>query len=312
MSNSKCNNSNNKANKASCRISGKELAQWYAQAQVQAKAAQVAALELDWLLQGMSNLDRLALRLGTYRTQPEIVLRCGWVELQQLWQRRLRDRVPVQYLVGETPWRQFSVRVGPGVLIPRPETEQMIDIVAEVAIAHPDLASGHWVDLGTGSGAIALGLADVLPQAQVYAVDCSEQAIAIASQNAIRHHLGDRIQFYRGSWWEPLTHLQKQISGMVSNPPYIPSGTLSTLEPEVRRHEPQLALDGGLDGLESIQYLIETAPAYLRPGGFWLVELMAGQAPTVAALLQQQGSYRDIQIFRDLAGIERFVKAISN
>lgn len=272
----------------------------------------MAVLELDWLLQGMSNLDRLALRLGSYQTQPEIGLRCTWEELQQLWQRRLRDRVPVQYLVGETPWRQFSVRVGPGVLIPRPETEQMIDIVAEVAIAHPDLASGHWVDLGTGSGAIALGLADVLPQAQIHAVDCSEQAIAIASQNAIRHHLGDRIQFDRGSWWEPLTHLQKQISGMVSNPPYIPSGTLSTLEPEVRHHEPQLALDGGSDGLESIQYLIETAPAYLRSGGFWLVELMAGQAPTVAALLQQQGSYRDIQIFRDLAGIERFVKAINN
>jgi len=274
--------------------------------------AKVATLELDWLLQAMSNLDRLALRLGTYHTQPEVVLRCEWAELQQLWQRRLRDRVPIQYLVGETPWRQFSVRVGPGVLIPRPETEQMIDIVAEVAIARPALTVGHWVDLGTGSGAIALGLADVLPQAQIHGVDCSDVAIAIASQNAIRHHLGDRIQFHQGSWWEPLTHLKQQVSGMVSNPPYIPSRTLSTLEPEVRHHEPQLALDGGLDGLESIQYLIETAPAYLRPGGFWLVELMAGQAPTVAKLLRQQGSYQDIQIFRDLAGIERFVTAITN
>lgn len=315
MSNSKCNSSSNNNEDSSARddkrdrVSGSVLALWYAQAQKQAIAANVAILELDWLLQGLSNLDRLALRLGTYSHQPEIQLRCGWEELQELWQRRLRDRVPIQYMVGETPWRQFSVRVGPGVLIPRPETEQIIDIVAEVAIAHPHLASGHWVDLGTGSGAIALGLADGLPQAQIHAVDCSQQALAIASQNAIHHHLGDRIQFYQGSWWEPLTHLQKQVSGMVSNPPYIPSGTLSTLEPEVRDHEPQLALDGGLDGLESIEELIETAPAYLRPGGFWLVELMAGQAPIVAALLRQQGSYRDIQIFRDLAGIERFVGA---
>ncbi|MEC4803988.1 MAG: peptide chain release factor N(5)-glutamine methyltransferase [Jaaginema sp. PMC 1079.18] len=291
-------------------MTGAILSQWYQQAQGQGQGVGVDSIELDWLLQRMSGLDRLALRLGTYQSQGAIALRCSWEELQQLWQRRLRDRVPIQYLVGETSWREFCLRVVPGVLIPRPETEQMVDIAAAVAIARPGLISGHWVDLGTGSGAIAMGLATVLPEAQIHAVDCSERAIAIATQNSTQlQGGGDRIQFYRGSWWQPLAHLQKQVSGMVSNPPYIPTGTLDTLQPEVRHHEPQIALDGGFDGLESIRYLVATAPIYLQSGGFWLIELMAGQASQVVELLQQQGQYQDIQVFRDLAGIERFVGA---
>jgi release factor glutamine methyltransferase len=163
--------------------------------------------------------------------------------------------------------------------------------------------------LGTGSGAIALGLADVFPAATIHGVDYSAAALAIAQQNAQKLGFAQRIQFYQGSWWEPLNALKGQLSGMVANPPYIPSSLVQQLQPEVRRHEPLLALDGGPDGLNYIRQLIETSSAYLRPGGVWLIEMMAGQADTVTQMLQQQGSYCQIQIVSDLAGIDRFALA---
>ena len=226
-------------------------------------------------------------------------------KLDQLWQRRLNDRLPVQYIAGVTPWRNFQIAVSSAVLIPRPETESLIDL----ALAAASGVSGHWADLGTGSGAIAIGLADVLPTATIHAVDYSLEALAIARTNAANLGFADRIKFYQGSWWEPLAFLKGQFSGMVSNPPYIPTSTLPTLQPEVVNHEPHLALDGGGDGLDCIRHLIEISPSYLQSGGVWLIEMMAGQADAVRELLQNQGSYCKIQIHADLAGIERFALA---
>ena len=163
--------------------------------------------------------------------------------------------------------------------------------------------------MGTGSGAIALGLAAALPQAQVVAVDVSDTALAIARHNAVENGLGDRIQFLSGSWFEPLARGAGQLAGMVSNPPYIPSAIVPTLDPEVAHHEPHLALDGGPDGLAAVRHLITTAPRYLQAGGLWAVELMAGQAPAVTHLLQQSQAYTDGQAVSDYAGIERFVTA---
>ena len=127
--------------------------------------------------------------------------------------------------------------------------------------------------------------------------------------NAQQLGFADRIQFYQGSWWEPLELLKGQVSGMVANPPYIPSALVPHLQPEVAKHEPNMALDGGSDGLDCIRHLIETSPAYLLSGGVWLIEMMAGQASTVVELLQNQGSYCNIEIHADLAGIERFILA---
>lgn len=262
-------------------------------------------MEVDWLLQEVAGLDRLALRLESFKNWPQIQMQLPLEELDQLWQRRLNDRLPVQYIAGVTPWRQFNIAVSSAVLIPRPETECLIDL----ALAAASNTSGHWADLGTGSGAIALGLADVLPKATIHAVDYSLEALAIAQANADNLSLADRIKFYQGFWWEPLAFLKGQFSGMVSNPPYIPTSTLPTLQPEVVNHEPHLALDGGADGLDSIRHLIEISPSYLRSGGVWLIEMMAGQADAVRELLQNQGSYCKIQIHPDLAGIERFALA---
>ncbi len=287
------------------KTSGLELWHWRQQAQQQARLAEIPLAEVDWLLQELVGLDRLSLRLETFKHMAEIDLRYSLADLNQLWQQRLQH-VPVQYLAGTVTWRQFSLVVSPAVLIPRPETELLIDLVlaADLRTGQP----GNWADLGSGSGAIALGLAEAFPQAQIHAVDISPAALEVAQQNAKRTGLAARIQFYQGAWFEPLGALRGQLDGMVSNPPYIPQPLLAGLQPEVQQ-EPQLALDGGADGLDCIRTLIANAPDYLKSGGLWLIEMMAGQAETVAALLAQQGDYRDILIHADLAGIPRFAMA---
>jgi release factor glutamine methyltransferase len=288
-------------------VSGESLYHWRKQAQAQAIEAAIPVAEVDWLLQA-AGLDRLALRLESFRTNPKLLLNYSLSELDQLWQRRVQQRVPVQYLVGTVFWRRFSLTVSPDVLIPRPETELLIDL-AITAAGQTSLRQGHWADLGTGSGAIAIGLADAFPQAAIHAVDQSSNALKIAQQNAHQLGIADRIRFYQGSWFTPLQHLRRQLSGIVSNPPYIPRSMVAELQPEVAQHEPHLALDGGEDGLDCIRHLISHAPTYLESGGVWLIEMMVGQAETVAALLHSQGDYHTIQIHADLAGLDRFALA---
>lgn len=282
-------------------IPGLQLWHWRSTAKNQSIAHDISPDEVDWLLQELAGVDRLFLRLQPDQPIPS---NASLSDLDRAWQQRIAERTPIQYLAGIAPWRNFELKVAPGVLIPRPETELLIDF----AIAQDSkLKAGQWVDLGTGSGAIAIGLALSLPSATIHAVDRSEEALAIAKSNA--ESLNAKIQFYQGSWFEPISHLKHSLSGIVSNPPYIPTETVSTLEPEVRLHEPHLALDGGTDGLESIRHLIQTAPDYLISGGVWMIEMMMGQAEMIAALLSAQGSYDRITIHKDLAGIERFAIA---
>jgi release factor glutamine methyltransferase len=284
-------------------VAGLELWQWRQVAKASAIAAALNPDEVDWLLQELAGLDRLSLRLGSFKTMAEIPLRVSLEELENLWQQRIESRVPVQYLAGVTPWRDVELGVSPAVLIPRPETELLIDFAVELA---PDV-SGHWADLGTGSGAIAVGLARAFPKATIHAVDQSAEALEVAEQNARSLGLSN-IQFYQGSWFEPLTYLNGQLSGMISNPPYIPSQMVLELQPEVRLHEPHSALDGGVDGLDCIRELVAIAPEYLVPNGLWMIEMMSGQAELVTELLMQNG-YRKIEVRKDFAGIERFAIA---
>lgn len=287
-------------------ISGLKLWQWRVDAKTEAVAANIEPAEVDWLLQEVSSLDRLTLRLESFKIWHEVELKLPFESLEKLWNRRITERVPVQYLIGKTPWRNYHLNVSPAVLIPRPETELMIEI-AKGAGVH--LKTGHWADLGTGSGAIAIGLADEFPQAMIHAVDYSEAALFMAQKNAQECGFANQIQFYQGSWFEPLEALKGQLSAMVSNPPYIPNDEVLQLQPEVTKHEPHLALAGGKDGLDCIRHLVSTAPQYLHPGGIWLIEMMAGQAEAVTQLLKQQGSYKNISIIPDLVGIERFALA---
>lgn len=304
--------------------SGQALYQWRQWALELAQANDIDLEEVDWVLQSATSLSSLSLRLDLYRSEFELPIDVSLADLTEKWQQRVVNRVPVQYLIGETPWRNFSLIVSPDVLIPRPETELIIDIAQQLAEQSPiadEIKSGHWADLGTGSGAIALALAQQFPNATIHAVDISEKALAIAQKNAQKNQLGDRITFHQGNWLTslspspPLRNLNapglsaaKALSAIISNPPYIPTQTVATLQPEVAHHEPHIALDGGPDGLSSIRTLIQTGQTYLHPGGIWLTELMQGQAETVADLLVQH-SYTDIAIHKDLAGIQRFVSA---
>ena len=293
-------------------ITSEELWEWRIWA-VSITTDDISDREVDWLLQSVANVDRLTLRLeslanakGT-RTENgrSIEISMSLDRLTALWLDRVQDRKPVQYIIGTAFWRDFELVVSPAVLIPRPETESIIDIA--LAATDSIQQQGIWVDLGTGSGAIAIAIARTLPAARIYAVDSSSAALEIAKINATRLDVLDRINFSHGSWWSSLAHLQGKVTVMLSNPPYIPSPEVLLLQPEVAQHEPHLALDGGLDGLDAIRLLVDTAPKYLQAGGIWLIEMMAGQGAAVVALLERQGSYDDIEIIHDLAGLDRFV-----
>jgi release factor glutamine methyltransferase len=296
-------------------ITGQELWAWRRWAVELATAHAVNQREVDWLLKSVADLDSLTLRLESIAANQVIEISMPLDQLSALWIDRVEQRKPVQYLVGLTYWRDFELVVSPAVLIPRPETESIIDIA--LAASNHLQQTGIWVDLGTGSGAIAIGLARVLPAAKIYAVDISSAGLEIAKINATRLGLiadeaitvEQRINFSQGSWWSSLSPLKGKVAGMISNPPYIPAATVLQLQPEVVQHEPHLALDGGLDGLDSIRVLVDTAPEYLQPGGIWLIEMMAGQGGVVVELLAQQGSYTEIEIINDLAGLDRFVLA---
>ena len=290
----------------SASISGQELSQWRQQAIADLEQAQLSPKEVDIFLQAVTDLDTLSLRLQSFREREKIPLSYSWSEITKRWQKRLQARVPLQYLLESVVWRNFTLKVSPEVLIPRPETELLIDIVGETVRGDD---GGIWVDLGTGSGAIAIGLASILTKAEIYATDYSQTALAIAKENIINTGFADRIILKQGSWWTPLEKWKGQISGMLSNPPYIPSAEILDLQIEVREHEPRLALDGGEDGLTALRYLVATAPDYLRSGGLWLVEMRAGQGEKVVQMLENQGNYRQIQIINDLAGFDRFVLA---
>jgi len=233
-------------------VSGQALWDWWQMARTQATTAGVNPQELDWLLRAVSELDGLALRLGQFRHQPQVPLKMSLEDLNRLWQQRLGDRRPIQYLVGETPWRDMTLAVSTAVLIPRPETELIVDIAVQAVVAGGDrtahLKQGLWVDLGTGSGAIALGLARALPDIQVLAVDVSQAALAVAKENVQRYNLGDRITLVQGSWFAPLTAYRGQSGRWSPTPLTFPRRCCPPFNPRSLTMNPPLPWMGGTMG----------------------------------------------------------------
>lgn len=281
--------------------------QWRSQARQMAQDQGIPPEEVDQLLAagvGWSRLDQhLQQGLPPAQELPRI---------QALWQTRWRERVPLQYLLGRVHWRDLELQVAPGVLIPRPETELLVDVALASLGSHPQ-PPGLWLDLGTGSGAVAIALAQqALQVPRIYGIDISSEALTLAAANVKTCGVEARVHLLQGSWFEPLDRLSipaQACQGMVANPPYIPSAQIPYLPPEVSQHEPRLALDGGMRGIEIIEHLITQAPRYLRSGGFWAVEVMAGQAEEVMAQLRSTGHYTQICCHLDLSGIARIVSA---
>lgn len=204
---------------------------------------------------------------------------------------------PIQYIIGEAEFYGLPFHVTPNVLIPRPETEHLVEkVLALVANFHTQ----RIVDIGTGSGAIAVALAHTLPYAQVTAIDLSALALAVAHGNAKRN--GVAIQFLQGDLLTPVAHEQFDI--VVSNPPYVPTADRDTLSVEVRDHEPSLALFAGPDGLDIYRRLIPQAFACLTSGGFLALEIGYGQSSAIEALLTHSG-FQNIEFLPDLQSIPR-------
>jgi len=213
-------------------------------------------------------------------------------------------RVPLAYILGTREFFGLEIEVRPGVLVPRPETELLVEeCLKRVRAERPTIA-----DIGAGSGAIAVAVAVRMPSATVYATDLSPIALEVSRANAERHGVADRVKLLAGDLVEPLRELAGEFDAILSNPPYIPSGDISALEPEVSVHEPREALDGGPDGLEVYRRLLPDAIGLLREGGFTAVEVGAGQASDVAEIARGARCSRT-ECVRDLAGIERVVVA---
>lgn len=223
-------------------------------------------------------------------------------EYIQLTERRLAGE-PIQYITGEAEFYGLPFHINRDVLIPRPETEHLVEKAIALAA---QFARPRIVDVGTGSGAIAVSLAHALPFAHITATDISAEALAVAKSNAARNGLADRVRFLEGDLLEPVAAEHFDI--VVSNPPYVPESDRATLDVEVRDYEPAQALFAGEDGMAIYRRLIPAAFGVLVPGGYLALEIGYGQREAIHALLAREG-FAGIEFISDLQGIARVAVA---
>ena len=213
------------------------------------------------------------------------------------------QRVPAKYLTGKAEFCSLALAVNPSVLVPRPETELLVERALQVL---PDEQERAAADLGTGSSAIAVAVATQRARARLVATDVSPEALAVARANAEQHGLTERIEFREGDWFEALEP-GSAFDVILSNPPYVAEAELAQAMPEVRDHEPRVALDGGPDGLDALRVLVGGAAAWLKPGGWLIVEVGAGQSEAVTGLAKGTKRYEAIAVAPDFQGIDRVV-----
>jgi release factor glutamine methyltransferase len=251
------------------------------------------------LLGAALGIDELALYLEPRRPVDAVAT----ARFRALVERRARHE-PVQHLLGYEEFRGLRIAVTPDVLIPRLETEGLVERALELLAGR---AGALVADIGTGSGAIACALATARPDLEVLAVDQSLGALAVASENVRRLGLAARVRLLAGDLVGPLASLGGSLDMVVANPPYLPSGIIPTLPVEVERFEPALALDGGPDGLRVLRRLVAQAPRFLRSSAWLLMEIGEEQAGPLASLMAAEGFSR-IGARRDLRGVERYIE----
>ncbi|MFH1783393.1 MAG: peptide chain release factor N(5)-glutamine methyltransferase [bacterium] len=237
--------------------------------------------------------------------------------------KRRAQRIPVSYLTGEKEFMGLSFSVSEDVLIPRPETELLVEAVIHKIIGRSVLASTNssggikrsedeisLLDIGTGCGNIAVSLAKFIPSSRVFAVDISDKALDIARKNARRHGVDGKITFLKGDLFNPLEKVVSygSIDCIVSNPPYIKRDVIDTLQAEVRR-EPRLALDGDTDGLSFYRAIAKKSGDYLISGGYLLMEMPAEDGYAIDDIIKKSGSFRSVEIINDYSQIQRIMIA---
>jgi len=270
-------------------------------------------LEAEILLAHALTLKRIQLYTDHERMLTEEELS----RFKGLIQRRSKHE-PIAYITGTQPFLSLDFYVDRSVLIPRPETEQLVEVAID-SIKRPSSPAPHPLiaDIGTGCGAIAISLAKFLPNIKIIGIDSSESAIKIAQRNAKLHKVGNRCQFVTGNLFGPL---REKVNMIISNPPYIPSDEIATLETDVKDWEPKEALDGGKDGLDYIRKLIAEAPSHLVPSkaeqlstqppkNLLLIEIGEDQGEKVRQIAKNSGEYNGIEIIKDLYNKDRIFKA---
>lgn len=223
------------------------------------------------------------------------------------WIKWRGKRFPIAYILGHQSFLGIKIEVTRDSLVPRPETEELV-IECERLVKICGAKAPKILEIGTGTGCIAIALAQLIPPATIFATDLSKQALDLAQKNAIAHHVGNRIRFVREDLFSDKQGLRGWADLMVSNPPYIPTRELDHLDPEVLK-EPRMALDGGKDGLDAVRAITKMAPKMLKPGGILAMEIGSKQGPAVSKLFAAAG-LEGVVIKKDAQGLERF--AIGN
>ncbi|HEX8232072.1 MAG TPA: peptide chain release factor N(5)-glutamine methyltransferase [Caulobacteraceae bacterium] len=274
------------------------LVQAWTSARERLKAAGVEQPVIDarLLLEAAAGVDRMAIL-----TDPHRELSGDQAQALDAYVERRARREPVSRILGRKGFWKIMVKVTPEVLSPRPDTETIVDLALR---AFPKGQPFTILDLGVGSGAILLAILAERPAARGLGTDVSEEAIAVARENAANLDLNTRAAFLRGDWTSGLA--DENFDLVVSNPPYIPSAEIDRLDPEVSEHDPRPALDGGPDGLDAYRELAPEILRVLKPLGIFAVEIGWDQATAVRALFEQAGA-RDVQVIPDLANRDRVV-----
>ena len=266
------------------------------------KGVEAGRLDAERLLSTALGVDRLQLYLEYDRP-----LSSDEREAFKPLLRRRASREPLQYIIGRTGFRELELKTDPRVLIPRPETEVLVQEVLDWASAGRGNLGRVW-DMGTGTGAVALSLVTEGACTRVVATDVSAEALCVAADNAERYDEKEIVEFREGSLFEPLDK-GEEFDVIVSNPPYIAEGDRLELQPEVRDWEPPAALFAGKDGLRVIRRLVAGAPEHLVAGGLLAVECGVGQAESIVADLNATGAFASVRIRPDLTGRPRVVMA---
>jgi len=270
-----------------------------ARARLARAGVQSARLDAELLLAAAAGVSRAAVIANAARIDADVLDR-----FEAMVTRRAA-REPLAYIVGRREFFSLDLMVRPGVLIPRPETETAVEAALDFLRTHP---AAYVLDIGTGSGAIAIAIAANAPEARVVAVDISKVSLEIAAGNTARHRCEHRIAFLEGDCFSALDADGTPFDLIVSNPPYIARSEIAALEPEVRDFEPGIALEGGSDGMDFYRRIAAGLARWLAPGGEVILEIGADQAGAVAAMMHGAGCSATKRL-RDLAGVDRVVRA---